>query len=227
MGLTDGVSRKDGISERTGQSRSSCIDCRDSKKVLGAFNQSSHHKGLAHTHWTDWVTSDTGPTLSCCFFSFQPVARNWCSTIIFRLLPMDSHGVHGNTTDCWLFTLTGNSYRERRRLGVNSPCFSLNSVIHLQLTEKVSGHFRLTVQWFSNSIFVLGHDPEHILVSLHQVLHGPDSFLGLICNGNPGLPARHTSPDDIVCDFGASIILWWQPSQCDLLCTDFFKLNRG
>lgn len=143
--LTDGVSRKNGISERTGQSRSSCIDCSHSEKVLGAFNQSSDHKGLTHAHWTDWVTSDTGPALSCCFFSFQPVARNRGSTIIIRLLPMDSHGVHGDTANCWLFTLTGNSYRERKRLGVNSLHFTLNSGIHVQLTVKVSGHFRLTV----------------------------------------------------------------------------------
>lgn len=145
--LTDRVSGKDWISERTRQSRSSCIDRRHSEQVLGAFNQSSHHEGLAHAHWTDWVTGDACPAFSCCFFSFQPVTSNRGATIIFRFLPVDSHGVHGDTGDCWLFTLTGNSYRERKRLGVNSLCcgFSLNTRVHFQLTVKVSGHFRLTV----------------------------------------------------------------------------------
>lgn len=107
--LTDGVSGKDGVGERTGQSRSRCIDGCHPEQVLGAFNKSGHHKGLAHAHWTNGVTGDACPAFACCFFSFQPVAHDRGATIVFRFLPIDSHGVHGDTGNCWLFTLTGNS----------------------------------------------------------------------------------------------------------------------
>lgn len=103
--------------------------------------------------------------------------------------------------------------------------FSLNSGIHLQLTVKVSSHLRFTVQWLADSIFVLGHDAEHILVSRHQVLHGPDSLLGLICDRNPGLPGGNSSPNNVVCDFRATIILRRQPGKCDPLRANLLKLN--
>lgn len=89
--LTDRVSGKDGISARTGQSRSRCIDSSHPEKVLGAFNQSGHNEGLSHTHWTNGVTGDACPAFACCFFSFQPVASDWGATVIFRFFPIESH----------------------------------------------------------------------------------------------------------------------------------------
>ena len=107
--LTGGVSGEDGVCGRAGESRSSGIDGVDSKQVLGALNESAHHERLAQAHGTDGVTGDTCPALACRLLSLQPVASDWGATVLFRLLPVDGHGVHGDVGDCWLITLTGDS----------------------------------------------------------------------------------------------------------------------
>lgn len=91
MTLTNRVSGKDGLRGRTSQSRSCGIDSCDPEQVLGAFDQSGHHKGLAQAHGTDGVTGNTRPAFARCFFSFQPVASNWGAAIVFRLFPVNGH----------------------------------------------------------------------------------------------------------------------------------------
>ena len=111
-------------------------------------------------------------------------------------------------------------------LSSNKPTeLSLRECATAQLTVEVPGDLRLTVQWLSDAIFVLGHDPEHVFVSLHQALHRPDPVFGFAGDRHPVGPARHPLPDDIVCDLGASIVLWRQPGECDPLCSDLLKLN--
>lgn len=94
-----------------------------------------------------------------------------------------------------------------------------------ELTVDVSGDLWFAVQWFSDSILVLSHDAEHILMPLHQVLDCPDPVFGLVGDGHPSLPVGHPPPDDVVCNFGATVVLWRQPGQCDPLSSDFLEFN--
>lgn len=98
-------------------------------------------------------------------------------------------------------------------------------ISHPELTETFASYFRLAVQRLSDSVLVLGHDAEHILMTCHQVLYSPDTFFGFVGNGHPGLPVCNTPPDDVICDFRSTIIFWWQPRQCNLLSTNLLKLD--
>lgn len=109
MALTNGISSEGGVCRSTGKTRSCCVDGDDSEQVLGALNESTHHKGLAHAHGTDGVAADTHPAFPCCLFSLQPVAGDGSATIVLRLLPVNGHGVQSDVADGRLLTLTRDS----------------------------------------------------------------------------------------------------------------------
>ena len=98
-------------------------------------------------------------------------------------------------------------------------------VVAVELTADVPGHLRLAVQRISNSILVLSHDAEHILIALHQVLYRPHTLLGFVGHLDPGLPVGHTPPDHVVGYLGASVVFRRQPGQSDILLSNLLELD--
>lgn len=95
------------------------------------------------------------------------------------------------------------------------------------LTEEVASLFGVTEQWGPNSKFVLGHDPEFILMVFCQTSDYKGTLLRVIRDMDPRFSVVLTLLHNVVSDLRTTIICGGIPGEANPLCKDLSELDRS